>query len=82
MLKTSERVKLALTGKAPITDDIMPMCDREAYLGALQIIRRGDTSDKRKSMLGRIPQTVRPMVEAHIKRMWPSRNEIRKNPRF
>lgn len=82
MLKTSERVRLALTGKAEITPGIMPMCDRQAYLGALQIIRGGDTPDKRKAMLGRIPQSVRPMVEVHIKRLWPMRNEIRRNPRF
>lgn len=81
-MRCSEKVKLALTGKGPITDDIMPMCDRQAYLGALQIIRQGDTPDKRKAMLGRIPQAVRPLVEDHIKRLWHSRSEIRKNPRF
>jgi hypothetical protein len=32
-------------------------------------------------MLGRIPQAMRLMVEAHIKRLWPMRADV-KNPRF
>lgn len=80
--KPSDMVKAALTGKADVTHDIAPMCDRECYLGALQIIRHGDTADKRKTMLGRVPATVRPMIEAHIKRLWQMREEIRRNPRF
>lgn len=82
MLKPSERLREILTGKAPIDPDMRPMVDRECYLAALQIIRQGDTADKRKAMLGRIPHAMRLMVEWHIKRLWSSRTEIKQNPRF
>ena len=80
--KPSERVKAILSGNAPIDEAMRPMVDRECYKAALQIIRDGDTSDRRKAMLGRIPQAMRLMVEDHIKRLWPSRFEIKQNPRF
>jgi hypothetical protein len=82
MLKPSERARAVMMGNAPITDDVRQMVDRECYKAALQIIREGDTPDRRKAMLGRIPQAMRLMVEAHIKRLWPSRSEIKQNPRF
>jgi hypothetical protein len=82
MLKPSERARAVMMGKAPITDDVRTMVDRECYKAALQIIREGETSDRRKAMLGRIPQAMRLMVESHIKRLWPSRSEIKQNPRF
>jgi hypothetical protein len=62
--------------------DMRSMVDRECYKAALQVIRDGDTADKRKAMLGRIPQAMRLMVEVHIKKLWPSRSEIKQNPRF
>ena len=80
--KPSERVNAILSGNAPIDPDMRPMVDRECYLAALQIIRQGDTADKRKAMLGRIPQAMRLMVEGHIKRLWSSKTEIKQNPRF
>lgn len=80
--KPSDKVRDALTGKGPVTPDIAPMCDRECYLAALEIIRNGYTQDKRKSMLDRIPRSVRPMVEEHIKRLWPKREEIKRNKYF
>jgi hypothetical protein len=82
MLKPSERARAILSGNAPMDPDMRLMVDRECYKAALQVIRDGDTADKRKSMLGRIPQAMRLMVEAHIKRLWPSRSEIKQNPRF
>ena len=82
MLKPSERLREILTGTAPLDPDMMPMVDRECYLAALQIIREGDTTEKRKAMLGRIPEAMRIMVEGHIKRLWCSRSQIKQNPRF
>lgn len=82
MLKPSERARAVMMGNATIEPDILPMVDRGCYKAALQIIREGDTADMRKAMLGRIPQAMRLMVEAHIKRLWPSRTEIKQNPRF
>ena len=82
MLKPSELARSVMMGNAPIEHDIRPMVDRECYKAALQIIREGDTADRRKAMLGRIPQAMRLMVEAHIKRLWPSRTEIKQNPLF
>ena len=82
MLKPSERLREILTGKSPLDPAMRPMVDRECYKAALQIIREGDTADKRKAMLGRIPHAMRLMVEDHIKRLWPSRIEINQNPRF
>jgi hypothetical protein len=82
MIKPSERARAVMMGNAPLTYDVRPMVDRECYLAALQIIREGDTADRRKAMLGRIPQAMRLMVEGHIKRLWPSRSEIKQNPRF
>ena len=82
MLKPSERLREILTGKAPLDQAMRPMVDRECYKAALQIIREGDTADRRKAMLGRIPQAMRLMVEGHIKRLWPSRTDIKQNPRF
>jgi hypothetical protein len=82
MLKPSELARAVMMGNAPITDDVRPMVDRECYKAALQIIREGDTADRRKAMLGRIPQAMRLMVEDHIKRLWPMRSEIKQNPRF
>jgi hypothetical protein len=81
MLKPSERARDVMMGKATLEPDIRPMVDRECYKAALQIIREGDTPDRRKAMLGRIPQAMRLMVEAHIKRLWPMRADV-KNPRF
>jgi len=80
--KPSDKVRDALTGKSSVTPDIEPMCDRECYIAAMEIIRNGDTQDKRKSMLGKIPEGVRHMVEAHIKRMWAIREEIKRNKYF
>jgi len=82
MLKPSEKLQQALTGKGPVTDDIALMVDRECYLAALEIIRKGDTTEKRKKMLGRIPPFIRPKVEIHIKRLWPIRDQVKSNPRF
>jgi hypothetical protein len=81
MIKPSERARAVMMGNAPITDDVRSMVDRECYKAALQIIREGDAPDRRKAMLGRIPQAMRLMVEAHIKRLWPMRADV-KNPRF
>lgn len=80
--KPSDKVRDALTGKGQVTPDIAPMCDRECYLAALEIIRNGDTQDKRKSMLDRIPSAVRPMAEEHINRLWSKREEIKRNKYF
>jgi hypothetical protein len=82
MLKPSERARAVMLGNAKITDDVRTMVDRECYKAALQVIREGDTSERRKAMLGRIPQAMRLMVEAHIKRLWTSRTAIKQNPRF
>lgn len=82
MLKPSERARAVMMGNAPLEPDIRPMVDRECYKAALQIIREGDTADRRKAMLGRIPHAMRLMVEGHIKRLWPSRTDIKQNPRF
>jgi hypothetical protein len=71
-----------MMGEADITDDVRPMVERECYLAALQIIRQGDTTEKRKAMLGRIPDSMRVIVEGQIKRLWPMRTEIKQNPRF
>jgi hypothetical protein len=82
MLKPSERARDVMMGKATLEPDIRPMVDRECYKAALQIIREGDTAEKRKAMLGRIPATMRVIVEGQIKRLWPMRTEIKQNPRF
>jgi hypothetical protein len=37
-----------MMGKATLEPDIRPMVDRECYKAALQIIREGDTPDRRK----------------------------------
>jgi len=80
--KPSDKVRAVMMGKAVITDDVRPMVDRECYLAALQVIRQGDTTEKRKAMLGRIPASMRVIVENEIKRLWPHRLEIKENPRF
>jgi len=82
MLKPSDKVRNAMMGKGTIDPDIAPMCDREFYLAALEIIRKGLTPESRKTMLGKIPVAVRHYVEDHIKRIWPKREEIRKNRYF
>jgi len=80
-MKPSERMALIMAGKEPV-GDLAPMVDRECYLVALQVIRLGDTKEKRASMLARIPQVHRVAVETHIKRLWPKREEIKRNRYF
>jgi len=80
--KPSDKVRNVMMGHAHITDDVRPMVERECYLAALQVIRNGNTTEKRKAMLGHIPTGMRLIVEAHVKMLWPSRAEIKQNPRF
>jgi hypothetical protein len=82
MLKPSERMALIMAGKAPVDPDLAPMVDRECYLVAIQVIRTGDTKEKRASMLARIPQAHRVAVETHIRRLWEKREDIKRNRYF
>lgn len=46
------------------------------YEGAVEIINIEFSGD-RKAALSKIPERVRPYVEAEVKRLWPLREEIR-----
>lgn len=73
--KPSERMKAVLTGQVRFEDEdeaIQSICTFQFYKGAKSILAL-DTKEKRRAALSRIPESVRPYVEAEVRRLWALR---------
>ena len=71
--KPSKWLELLLSGKiewdeAP--EAIQSWARREIFDAAKTILARGKTKEDRQKMLARIPEKIRPKVEAEILRLW------------
>lgn len=47
----------------------------EIYQGAREVVRMGLVEDRRAAM-AKIPPSIRPYVEAEVKRIWPQRHDL------
>lgn len=73
--KPSERMKAVLMGHVRYEDEdesIQSICTFHFYKGAKSILAL-DTKEKRRAALSRIPESVRPYVEAEVRRLWALR---------
>lgn len=73
--RPSEALREVLTGKVAMADadpGIQSWAQFTIYQGAKEVLAL-PTKGERRNALGRIPATVRPYVEAEIKRLWALR---------
>ena len=67
-----------LSGRTPLANapaSIQSWARFPIFQGAREIALM-DTADERKAALARIPEMVRPYVEAEVRRVWPMRREL------
>jgi len=70
-----------LSGRIPYSQaspSIQSWLRYDIHLGAIEILAL--PQHERKAALSRIPETVRPLVEAEVKRVWTMRRAERKQP--
>lgn len=75
--KPSEQLDMLLTGKTTweeAPDAIRSWAQLAIYQGAMQILSAPDKGTRR-NMLGRVPVTMRPHVEAEVMRLWGIRRQ-------
>ena len=74
----SERLRRLLAGQVHIDDEdesIQSWASFEIYRGACAILNR-KTKEERQKALSRIPNSIRPRVEAEIMRVWNYRKGV------
>lgn len=82
--RPSDRIKDVLNGKVKFEDEadaIRSACSFYFYEAACVIVDL-PTKEKRRKALNRIPETIRPHVEAEVMRLWKSRRESDDLPQF
>lgn len=74
----SQRLQELLTGRIAWDDEDASIRSWAAFYihdAALQVIRLSST-EKRRTALDKLPDTIRPKVEQEIKRLWPIRSQL------